>query len=358
LHWGNDLQIDPNRVSFRRVVDMNDRALRQIVSGLGGPANGTTRESGFDITVASEVMAILCLATDAEDLKARLGRIVVGERRDGTLVTCADVKAQGAMAALLANAVMPNLVQTLEGTPVFIHGGPFANIAHGCNSVIATKAGLTLADYVVTEAGFGADLGAEKFFDIKCRMAGLSPNAAVVVATARALKMHGGVARPDLTKENAAAVTEGSANLRRHVENVKRFGVPVIVAINRFVSDTEAELEAIKESVADLGVKVVVCEHWAKGGQGAAALAEEVVTLCDTPSNFAPLYEDGLSLWDKIETIAKRIYRADEVLADKKIRDQLKQWEEAGYGNLPVCMAKTQYSFTTDPNRRGAPTGF
>ncbi|XWN32809.1 MAG: formate--tetrahydrofolate ligase [Devosia sp.] len=358
LHWGNDLQIDPNRVSFRRVVDMNDRALRQIVSGLGGPANGTTRESGFDITVASEVMAILCLATDAEDLKARLGRIVVGERRDGTLVTCADVKAQGAMAALLANAVMPNLVQTLEGTPVFIHGGPFANIAHGCNSVIATKAGLTLADYVVTEAGFGADLGAEKFFDIKCRMAGLSPNAAVVVATARALKMHGGVARPDLTKENAAAVTEGSANLRRHVENVKRFGVPVIVAINRFVSDTEAELEAIKESVADLGVKVVVCEHWAKGGQGAAALAEEVVTLCDTPSNFAPLYEDGLSLWDKIETIAKTIYHAGELVPSGPVKARLSRWEEAGFGALPVCMAKTQSSFSADPKLMGAPSGF
>lgn len=358
LHWGNDLQIDPNRVSFRRVVDMNDRALRQIVGGLGGPANGTTRESGFDITVASEVMAILCLATDAEDLKARLGRIVVGERRDGTLVTCADVKAQGAMAALLANAVMPNLVQTLEGTPVFIHGGPFANIAHGCNSVIATKAALTLADYVVTEAGFGADLGAEKFFDIKCRMAGLSPNAAVVVATARALKMHGGVARPDLTKENAAAVTEGSANLRRHVENVKRFGVPVIVAINRFVSDTEAELEAIKESVADLGVKVVVCEHWAKGGQGAAALAEEVVTLCDTPSNFAPLYEDGLSLWDKIETIAKTIYHAGELVPSGPVKARLSRWEEAGFGALPVCMAKTQSSFSADPKLMGAPSGF
>ncbi|MCF3934281.1 formate--tetrahydrofolate ligase [Acuticoccus sp. M5D2P5] len=358
IHWGNEAGIDPGRVTWRRVLDMNDRALRDIVVGLGGRANGQTRQSGFDITVASEVMAILCLARDKDDLQQRLGEIIVGQRADGSMVRAAEIGAQGAMAALLNEAALPNLVQTLEGTPVLIHGGPFANIAHGCNSVMATNAALGLADYVVTEAGFGADLGAEKFFDIKCRKAGLAPSAAVVVATVRALKMHGGVARADLQTENVDAVVAGAANLVRHVENVKGFGVPVVVAINRFTADSEAELAAVAECVEGLGVKAVLCEHWAKGGAGATGLAEEVIRLAEAPSGFEVLYPDRMPLWDKIETVARSIYRAGEVIPAAGVREKLAQWEAAGFGALPICMAKTQSSFSADPKRLGAPTGF
>ncbi|MBJ3775712.1 formate--tetrahydrofolate ligase [Acuticoccus mangrovi] len=358
LHWGNAVGLDVGRIAWRRVLDMNDRALRDIVVGLGGRKNGVTREAGFDITVASEVMAILCLATGVEDLKARLSRIVVGERADGTLVRAADIDASGAMTALLAEAIRPNIVQTLEGTPVFIHGGPFANIAHGCNSVIATNAALRLADYVVTEAGFGADLGAEKFFNIKCRKAGLVPSAAVVVATVRALKMHGGVPRGELGSENVAAVRAGAANLLRHVENVQRFGVPVTVAINRFTADTEAELAAVAEAVSGLGVKAILCEHWAKGGEGAADLAREVLRLTESEGQFHFTYPDALPLWDKIEAVAKSIYRAGEVAAAPGVRAKLDAWEAAGFGELPVCMAKTQSSFSADPTRLGAPENF
>ncbi|MEP3280247.1 MAG: formate--tetrahydrofolate ligase [Stappiaceae bacterium] len=358
IYWGNALDIDQRRVVWRRVLDMNDRALREIVASLGGVSNGFPREAGFDITVASEIMAILCLATDLADLQKRLGDIIVAYRRDRTPVYCRDIKADGAMTVLLKEAMQPNLVQTLENNPAFIHGGPFANIAHGCNSVIATKTALKLADYVVTEAGFGADLGAEKFFDIKCRKAGLKPNAAVIVATIRALKMHGGLAKDQLATENVDALKKGCANLGRHIENVKQFGVPVVVAVNRFVTDTQAEFETIKAFAAEQGVEAILCEHWAKGSEGTEALARKVVDMIDNGgSQFAPIYDDSLSLWDKIHTIATRIYRADDVMADKKIRDQLKTWEEAGYGHLPVCMAKTQYSFSTDPNLRGAPTG-
>jgi formate--tetrahydrofolate ligase len=357
LHWGNALGIDPGRVTIRRAMDMNDRVLRDLVVGLGGTANGVTRQTGFDITVASEVMAILCLSRDAADLKRRLAAIVVGERRDGSFVTAADLRAPGAMAALLVEAILPNLVQTLEGTPVLIHGGPFANIAHGCNSVIATRAALSRADMVVTEAGFGADLGAEKFFDIKCRSAGLEPAAAVVVATVRALKMHGGVAKADLGREDVAAVREGAKNLRRHVENVRQFGVPVAVAINRFSADTEAELAAVRESVADLGVAAIVCEHWAKGGAGATALAEEVMRIAGT-GRFTPLYDDELPLLAKIETVAKRIYRAGSVVPAAGVERRLAAFEAAGFGRLPVCMAKTQSSFSADPTKVGAPEGF
>lgn len=358
IYWGNELEIDIRRVAFRRVMDMNDRALRQIVASLGGVANGFPREAGFDITVASEVMAILCLARDLEDLQKRLGDIIVAYRRDRTPVYCRDIKADGAMTVLLKDAMQPNLVQTLENNPAFVHGGPFANIAHGCNSVMATTTALKLADYVVTEAGFGADLGAEKFFDIKCRKAGLKPSAVVIVATVRAMKMNGGVAKADLGAENVEAVKKGCANLGRHIENVKQFGVPAIVGINHFVTDTDAEVEALKAYVEAQGSEAVLCKHWAKGSEGTKELAERVVQMVESKSaQFAPLYPDDMPLFEKVETIAKRIYRADEVLADKKIRDQLKQWEEDGYGNLPVCMAKTQYSFTTDPNRRGAPTG-
>ncbi len=358
IYWGNEQDIDIRRVAFRRVMDMNDRALRDIVCSLGGVANGFPRQTGFDITVASEVMAILCLAADLKDLERRLGDIIVAYRRDRSPVYARDIKADGAMTVLLQQAMQPNLVQTLENNPAFVHGGPFANIAHGCNSVVATTTALKLADYVVTEAGFGADLGAEKFFDIKCRKAGLKPEAVVIVATVRAMKMNGGVKKDDLGAENVAAVKKGCSNLGRHIENVKQFGVPAVVAINHFVSDTDAEIAAVQEYVSSQGSEAVLCKHWADGSKGITALAEKVVKIVEGgKAQFAPLYPDDLSLFEKIETVAKRIYRADEVLADKKIRDQLKQWEEQGYGNLPVCMAKTQYSFTTDPNRRGAPTG-
>jgi len=358
IYWGNELEIDQRRVTWRRVVDMNDRALRDIVSSLGGVSNGFPRQAGFDITVASEVMAILCLATDLEDLQKRLGDIIVAYRRDRSPVYCCDIKADGAMTVLLAQALQPNLVQTLENNPAFVHGGPFANIAHGCNSVIATKTALKLSEYVVTEAGFGADLGAEKFMNIKCRKAGLAPSAVVLVATIRAMKMNGGVARADLGAENVAAVQAGCANLGRHIENLKSFGVPVVVAVNHFTGDTDAEIAALKAYVAEQGSEAIISRHWELGGEGAKELAIRVAEIADADmASFAPIYPDDMPLFEKIETIAKRIYRADEVLADKKIRDQLRQWEDQGYGHLPVCMAKTQYSFSTDPNLRGAPTG-
>jgi len=358
IYWGNALEIDERRVAWRRVMDMNDRALRDIVTSLGGVSNGFPRQTGFDITVASEVMAILCLATDLDDLKKRLGDIIVAYRRDKTPIYCRDIKADGAMTVLLKDAMQPNLVQTLENNPAFVHGGPFANIAHGCNSVMATTTALKIADYVVTEAGFGADLGAEKFMNIKCRKAGLAPSVVVVVATIRAMKMNGGIAKSDLGDENVDAVIQGCPNLGRHIENVKSFGVPVVVAINHFVTDTDAEVKAVQDYVSDMGSEAILCKHWEKGSEGTVDLAERIAEIADSEiGNFAPLYNDEMSLLGKIETIAKRIYRADEVLADAKIRNQLKEWETAGYGNLPVCMAKTQYSFTTDPNRRGAPTG-
>ncbi|WP_370252094.1 formate--tetrahydrofolate ligase [Nioella sp.] len=358
ISWGNACEIDVRRVVWRRVVDMNDRALRQITASLGGVATGFPRQTGFDIPVASEVMAILCLAKNLEDLQRRLGDMIVAYRRDRSPIYCRDIKADGAMTVLLRDAMQPNLVQTLENNPAFVHGGPFANIAHGCNSVTATTTALKLADYVVTEAGFGADLGAEKFMNIKCRKAGLAPSCVVVVATVRAMKMNGGVAKADLGTENVDAVKKGCPNLGRHIENVKSFGVPVVVAINHFVTDTDAEVQAVKDYVSSMGSEAILCQHWAKGSEGTKELATRVAEIADADmANFAPLYGDDLSLFEKIETVAKRIYRADEVLADKKIRDQLKEWEAAGYGKLPVCMAKTQYSFTTDPNRRGAPTG-
>ncbi|WP_146586624.1 formate--tetrahydrofolate ligase [Puniceibacterium confluentis] len=358
IYWGNELEIDIRRVVWRRVLDMNDRALRQITASLGGVANGFPRETGFDITVASEVMAILCLARNLEDLQKRLGDMIVAYRRDKTPVFCRDIKADGAMTVLLKDAMQPNLVQTLENNPAFVHGGPFANIAHGCNSVTATTTALKIADYVVTEAGFGADLGAEKFMNIKCRKAGLAPDAVVLVATVRAMKMNGGVAKADLGAENVEAVKKGCANLGRHLSNLKGFGVPVVVAINHFVSDTDAEVEAVKEYVSGQGSEAILCKHWAKGSEGTEELAKKVVQLAESGvSNFAPLYPDEMGLFEKIQTIAKRIYHADEVLADKSVRDQLHAWEAQGYGHLPICMAKTQYSFTTDPNRRGAPTG-
>jgi formate--tetrahydrofolate ligase len=358
IYWGNEQEIDIRRVALRRVVDMNDRALRQITASLGGVANGYPREAGFDITVASEVMAILCLAKDLKDLEKRLGDIIVAYRRDKSPVYCRDIKAEGAMTVLLKDAMQPNLVQTLENNPAFVHGGPFANIAHGCNSVIATTTALKLADYVVTEAGFGADLGAEKFMNIKCRKAGLAPSVVVCVATVRAMKMNGGVAKADLGAENVDAVKAGCPNLGRHIENLKSFGVPVVVAINHFVTDTDAEVQAIKDYVSSHGSEAIVSRHWELGSEGSDALAKRVAEIADADmANFAPIYNDEMPLFEKIETIAKRIYRADEVLADKTIRAQLKTWEEQGYGNLPVCMAKTQYSFSTDPNLRGAPTG-
>ena len=358
IYWGNKLDIDQRRVSWRRVVDMNDRALRDIVTSLGGVSNGFPRQAGFDITVASEVMAILCLANDLEDLQQRLGDIIVAYRRDRTPVFCRDIKADGAMTVLLAQALQPNLVQTLENNPAFVHGGPFANIAHGCNSVIATQTALKLSDYVVTEAGFGADLGAEKFLNIKCRKAGLSPSVVVLVATVRAMKMNGGVARADLGAQNVNAVKAGCANLGRHIENLKSFGVPVVVAVNHFLGDTDAEVAALQDYVSAQGSEAIISRHWELGSKGSAELATRVAEIADSDSsNFAPIYPDDMPLFEKIETIAKRIYRADEVLADKKIRDQLAQWEEQGYGHLPVCMAKTQYSFSTDPTQRGAPTG-
>ncbi|WP_151720495.1 formate--tetrahydrofolate ligase [Gemmobacter serpentinus] len=358
IYWGNDLDIDARRVVWRRVMDMNDRALRDTVVSLCGVSNGYPRQTGFDITVASEVMAILCLSRDLDDLQRRLGDIVIGYRRDKAPIHCRDLKADGAMTVLLKDAMQPNLVQTLENNPAFVHGGPFANIAHGCNSVIATTTALKLADYVVTEAGFGADLGAEKFFDIKCRKAGLKPAAAVIVATVRAMKMNGGVAKADLGVENVAVVQAGCPNLGRHIENVKSFGLPVVVAINHFHSDTEAEVQAVKDYAAGLGVEAILCRHWAEGSAGITDLAQKVVALAESgQADFAPLYPDAMPLFDKIETVAKRIYHAGEVTADKAIRDQLAAWEEAGYGDLPVCMAKTQYSFSTDPSLRGAPSG-
>ena len=358
IYWGNTLDIDARRVVWRRVMDMNDRALRDIVVNLGGVANGFPRQTGFDITVASEVMAILCLSNDLDDLQKRLGDIVVAYTREKKPVYARDLKADGAMTVLLKDAMQPNLVQTLENNPAFVHGGPFANIAHGCNSVIATKTALKLGEYVVTEAGFGADLGAEKFFDIKCRKAGLKPAAAVIVATVRAMKMNGGVLKADLGAENVDAVQKGCPNLGRHIANVKGFGVPVVVAINHFHSDTDAEVAAVKEYVAQQGAEAILCKHWAQGSAGIEDLARKVVQLAEGgTSEFAPLYPDEMGLFQKIETIAKRIYHADAVIADKSVRDQLKAWEAAGYGHLPICMAKTQYSFSTDPNLRGAPTG-
>ncbi len=357
IYWANDLNLDVRRITWRRVMDMNDRALRQIVASLGGVANGFPRETGFDITVASEIMAILCLADGLTDLKKRLERIVVGETRDRKFVTAGQLKAAGAMAALLKDAILPNLVQTLEGTPAFVHGGPFANIAHGCNSMMATKTALRMADIVVTEAGFGADLGAEKFFDIKCRAGGLSPSAAVIVATVRALKMHGGVKKEDLGAENVAALEAGLANLGRHLVNVQRFGVKPFVGINRFNTDTPAEHEAIKKFCAKHGVDAFICSHWADGGKGAEEMAKKVVASIDAPSTFKPLYEDDMPLWEKIRTISKTIYGAKDATADASIKERLARFEKEGYGKFPVCMAKTQYSFSTNPALRGAPEG-
>jgi formate--tetrahydrofolate ligase len=356
IYWGNELGFDTRRVTWRRVMDMNDRALRQITNSLGGVSNGFPREDGFDITVASEVMAIFCLSTDLTDLTKRLGNIIVGYTRDKKPIYARDLKADGAMTVLLKDAIAPNLVQTLENNPAFIHGGPFANIAHGCNSVIATTTALKLADYVVTEAGFGADLGAEKFFDIKCRKAGLKPAAAVIVATVRALKMHGGVAKEDLGKENIAAVKKGGENLARHIENVKKFGVPAVVAINRFVADTDAELDAVRQLCAELGSEAIECNHWALGSEGTEKLAHAVVKLADGSSNFKPLYPDDMSLWDKTRTIAQSLYGAQGIIADKAVRDRFAEFEKMGFGHYPVCMAKTQYSFSTDPNLKGAPS--
>ena len=359
IYWGNELEIDLRRVVWRRVVDMNDRALRQITASLGGVSNGFPREAGFDITVASEVMAILCLAKDLSDLQKRLGDMIVAYTRERKPIYARDIKADGAMTVLLKDAMQPNLVQTLENNPAFVHGGPFANIAHGCNSVIATTTALKLADYVVTEAGFGADLGAEKFLNIKCRKAGLAPSCVVVVATVRAMKMNGGVAKADLGSENVEAVQAGCPNLGRHIENLKSFGVPVVVAINHFVTDTDAEVQAVKDYVASQGSEAVLSRHWELGSEGSADLATKVVEVIEKDeANFAPIYPDEMGLADKINTIATKIYRADAAVMDQKILNQLKDWEDQGYGNLPVCMAKTQYSFTTDPEKRGAPTGF
>jgi formate--tetrahydrofolate ligase len=358
LYWGNAQGLDPRRITWRRAMDMNDRALRSIVQGLGGVANGSPREDGFDITVASEVMAVFCLANDLADLQARLGRMIVGQRRDGSAVTAADLKADGAMAVLLRDALAPNLVQTLEGTPVFIHGGPFANIAHGCNSVIATRAALALGEVVVTEAGFGCDLGAEKFLDIKCRQAGLSPGAGVIVATVRALKMHGGVAKAELGREDVGAVTRGAANLIRHIENLAGFGLPVLVALNRFTTDTDAEIAAVSEAVAAAGAEAHLCTHWSDGGAGAESLARAVMARLDGgTARFAPLYPDAMGLAEKIRTIATRIYRAGDVAIAPAVAKRLEAFEKAGFGHLPICVAKTQYSFSADPTLLGAPTG-
>ena len=358
IHQGNGLGLDARRISWRRVVDMNDRALRDIVCSLGGIGNGFPRSDGFDITVASEVMAIFCLASDLTDLQRRLGNIVVGQTRAREAVTARDLKADGAMTVLLKDALAPNLVQTLENNPAIIHGGPFANIAHGCNSVIATRASLKLADYVVTEAGFGADLGAEKFFDIKCRKAGIAPDAVVLVATLRALKMHGGVALADLGRENVDAVRAGCANLARHLANVKQFGVPVVVAVNQFSADTEAELRAVVDAAAAQGAQAIVCSHWANGGAGTEALAHHVVEMIEAGEGaFEPLYPDEMPLWEKVETVAKRIYGASGISAPAAVRNRFKALQNGGYGHFPVCMAKTQYSFSTDPTRKGAPEG-
>ncbi|QYJ01570.1 formate--tetrahydrofolate ligase [Thalassovita mediterranea] len=359
IHWGNELGIDTRRITWRRALDVNDRALRSVVTSLGGPGNGFPAEAGFDITAASEIMAILCLAEDLADLEKRLGSIIVAYRRDRSPVFCRDIKADRPMTALLRDALQPNLVQTLENNPAFVHGGPFANIAHGCNSVIATKTALKLADYVVTEAGFGADLGAEKFLNIKCRKAGLSPSAIVVVATCRALKLNGGVTLADLPKESPTAVVEGCANLGRHIDNMRKFGVPVIVAINHFHADTESEIDAIRAYVAGKDAEAIVCTHWANGSKGTLELAEKVAAIADShEAEFAPLYRDELGLMDKIEAIATGIYGASTVSADPSVHARLKRWEADGYGHLPVCMAKTQNSFSSDPGLRGAPSGF
>ena len=356
IYWGNKLGIDVRRVSWKRCLDLNDRALREITANLGGVANGYPRQDGFNITVASEVMAIFCLANDLKDLERRLGNITVAYTREKKAIFAKDLKAEGPMTVLLKQALMPNLVQTLENNPAIIHGGPFANIAHGCNSVIATKTSLQLSDYVVTEAGFGADLGAEKFFDIKCRKSGLTPSAVVLVATIRALKMHGGVAKADLSNENVEAVKSGISNLKRHVSNIKKFGLPVVIAINHFVADTENEMQALQEECKSIGVEAVPCYHWAKGGEGTVELAKKVVEIANGINTFKYLYEDKISLLKKIKTIATEIYDADDVIADSKIRDQLKQFEENGYGDFPICIAKTQYSFSTDPTLKGAPS--
>tara|TARA_Y100000768_G_scaffold388526_1_gene384963 strand:+ start:1211 stop:2884 length:1674 start_codon:yes stop_codon:yes gene_type:complete len=358
IHWENQLDIDPRRITWKRVVDMNDRSLREITCGLGGTGNGIPRQSGFDITVASEIMAVFCLASDPDDLKKRIGNIVIGYTRSNKPVKAKQLKADGAISALLQDAFRPNLVQTLENNPAFIHGGPFANIAHGCNSVVATKTALKLADYVVTEAGFGADLGAEKFFDIKCRKSGLKPDAVVLVATTKALKMHGGVKKDDLEKEDVDAVKIGCKNLERHIENIGKFGVPVIVGINDYVTDTKNEHDAIIEFCKNIGVECSISSHWEKGGKGAAGLAEEVAKLADSGSSkFKTLYDNKLSLWDKTNCIAQNIYGASEIIADKKVRNQFKKLEEDGFGDYPICMAKTQYSFSTDPLLMGAPSG-
>jgi formate--tetrahydrofolate ligase len=357
IYWGNALNIDQRRITWRRVMDMNDRALRQIVGSLGGVANGFPREDGFDITVASEVMAIFCLAKDLDDLKTRLGNIVVAYTRDRKPVRARDIKAHGAMTALLKDALAPNLVQTLEGTPAFIHGGPFANIAHGCNSVLATTTALKLADYVVTEAGFGADLGGEKFMDIKCRKAGIAPDCAVLVATIRALKMHGGVKKEELKSENVKALEAGMSNLQRHVENVQKLGIVPVISINRFSSDSAAEIRLVEDTCKKLGVEALMADHWAEGGKGAADVARAVVKIAESgKSKLKFLYPDDMPLYEKIRTIAKEIYRAKDVSADKSVRDQLAAFEAMGYGKFPICVAKTQYSFSTNPDAKGAPT--
>ena len=358
IYWGNKQEIDPRRVTWKRVLDMNDRALRNIVVSLGGVSNGFPRETGFDITVASEIMAIFCLSENLEDLEKRLGDIIIGYRKDKSPVFCRDIGADGAMTVLLKEALQPNLVQTLENNPAFIHGGPFANIAHGCNSVVATRAGLELGDYVITEAGFGADLGAEKFLNIKCRKANLKPDAVVIVATIRALKMNGGISKDQLSKENVGALEKGSVNLLRHIENIKKFNLPTIVGINHFVSDTDNEVEKLLDIVSKSGSEAIVCKHWSDGSEGTKQLAQKVVEICDSnAADFQPLYKDGLPLIDKIKCVATEIYRASDISADKKIINQLNDWEKAGYGNLPICMAKTQYSFSADPNLLGAPEG-
>ena len=358
IYWGNELGIDVRRITWKRVLDMNDRSLREIVSSLGGPGNGYPRETGFYITVASEVMAILCLANDLEDLERRLSNIVIGYTRDKKAITAKQLEAHGAMTVLLKDAMMPNLVQTLENNPAFVHGGPFANIAHGCNTVLATKTALKLGDFVVTEAGFGADLGAEKFFNIKCRKSGLAPSAAVVVATVRALKMHGGVSKENLNQENLEALKNGLENLGRHLRNLGQFGVPAIVAVNQFTGDSEAEFNEIKEYCGKLGVKAILCSHWSTGSKGSTDLAKEVVALTDDKTTqFRTLYENSMTLWDKTSLIAKSMYGASEIIADKAIREQFKNLQESGYGEFPICMAKTQYSFSTDPNLKGAPSG-
>ena len=358
IYWGNKQEIDPRRVTWKRVLDMNDRALRNIVVSLGGVSNGFPRESGFDITVASEIMAIFCLSENLEDLEKRLGDIIIGYRKDKSPVFCRDIGADGAMTVLLKEALQPNLVQTLENNPAFIHGGPFANIAHGCNSVVATRAGLELGDYVITEAGFGADLGAEKFLNIKCRKANLKPDAVVIVATIRALKMNGGIPKNQLLKENVDALEKGSINLLRHIENIKKFNLPAIVGINHFVSDTDNEVEKLLDIVSTSGSEAIVCKHWSDGSEGTKQLAQKVVEICDSnAADFQPLYKDDLPLIDKIKCVATEIYRAADISADKKIINQLNDWEKAGYGNLPICMAKTQYSFSADPNLLGAPEG-